>query len=137
MRRGSGCGRPRPGNRPRRNGPPPKKPGKPNANSGGSRPGCCCGKRSGRSPAPPNRVEDFLRRLRDDGLLVTERLSPRDGTITGYAVAVQRPARDGTVEQVWFSGGKLAADLTLPKLRQRWPDPVPAAEQPDAAGRPG
>ena len=67
-------------------------------------------------------VEDFLRRLRDEGVLVTERLSARDGSVTGYAVAQQRPSKDGTVEQVWFSGGKLAADLTIPKLRLRWPE---------------
>jgi hypothetical protein len=41
------------------------------------------------------------------------------GEVTGYAVG--RPshtARDGGV--VWYGGGKLAADLTLPKLRARW-----------------
>ena len=26
-------------------------------------------------------------------------------------------------QQVWFGGGKLAPDLTLPKLRRRWPEP--------------
>jgi len=39
--------------------------------------------------------------------------------VTGYAVAmpghVNRQGRP-----VWFGGGRLAADLTLPKLRQRW-----------------
>jgi hypothetical protein len=41
------------------------------------------------------------------------------GEVTGYAVTM-----DGAVtaagEPVWFGGGKLAPDLTLPKLRRRW-----------------
>lgn len=65
-------------------------------------------------------VEGFLRRLRDEGLLVRERLSPRDGSVSGYAVAFDRAAKDGSVDRVWFSGGKLASDLTLPKLRARY-----------------
>jgi hypothetical protein len=43
----------------------------------------------------------------------------RPGEITGYAVAL--PAdRAGTSQPVWFNGGKLAPDLTLPRVRQRW-----------------
>ena len=39
--------------------------------------------------------------------------------VTGYAVALPGDAaEDGG--PVWFGGGKLAADLTLPKLRRRW-----------------
>ena len=34
-----------------------------------------------------------------------------------------RTTRPGTGEPVWYGGGKLAADLTLPKLRARWADP--------------
>ena len=65
-------------------------------------------------------VEDFLRRLAAEGVLVEPRLSPTTGEPTGYSVAIDRTSKDGKVEQVWFGGGKLAADLTLPKLRQRW-----------------
>lgn len=62
----------------------------------------------------------FFARLRADGVLVRERFSRRDpGEVTGYAVAlpghVNRAGRP-----VWFGGGRLAADLTLPKLRHRW-----------------
>jgi hypothetical protein len=77
-------------------------------------------------------IESFLDRLRDAGLLVRERHSERNpGDVTGYAVAVPgRGDRDG--KPIYFGGGKLAADLTLPKLRARWP---PAATPPAAAAR--
>jgi hypothetical protein len=40
------------------------------------------------------------------------------GTATGYAVGLpEHTARDGGV--IWYGGGKLAADLTLPRLRAR------------------
>jgi hypothetical protein len=47
-------------------------------------------------------------------------MSTRDrAEVTGYAVALPGDtAQDGG--PVWFGGGKLAADLTLPKLRRRW-----------------
>ena len=53
-------------------------------------------------------------------MLVRKRLSTRNpAEVTGYAVALPGDAaRDGG--PVWFGGGKLAADLTLPKLRRRW-----------------
>jgi hypothetical protein len=64
--------------------------------------------------------QEFFARLRESGVLVRQRASTRNpGEITGYAVALEHHTnRDGAV--VWFGGGKLAADLTLPKLRQRW-----------------
>jgi hypothetical protein len=45
--------------------------------------------------------------------------SQRPGEVTGYAVGLpgDTAASGG---QVWYGGGKLAADLTLPKLRRRW-----------------
>ncbi len=64
---------------------------------------------------------EFFARLRQAGVLVRARLSTRNpGQITGYAVAL--PA-DTTKAggPVWYGGAKLAADLTLPKLRLRWP----------------
>jgi hypothetical protein len=44
------------------------------------------------------------------------------GEITGYAVALRPVGRDLNEDRqpVWFGGGKLAPDLTLPRLRQRW-----------------
>jgi hypothetical protein len=42
--------------------------------------------------------------------------------VTGYAVTMEG-ARTAAGGPVWFGGGKLAPDLTLPKLRLRWPEP--------------
>ncbi len=65
-------------------------------------------------------LNQFFELLRDDGLLVRERHSERHpGEITGYAVALPESVDPGG-KPVYFSGGKLAADLTLPKLRRRW-----------------
>src|SRR6266702_162611 len=63
---------------------------------------------------------EFFTRLRAAGVLVRERFSTvNPGEVTGYAVGMSgHTARDGGV--VWYGGGKLAADLTLPKLRARW-----------------
>jgi len=62
----------------------------------------------------------FVERLRDDGLLLRERHSERNpGQVTGYAVALPESVDVGG-QPIYFGGGKLAADLTLPKLRRRW-----------------
>jgi hypothetical protein len=63
---------------------------------------------------------DFFSGLEARGLVVRLRRSTvRPGEVTGYAVGLpgDHTARGG---QVWYGGGKLAADLTLPKLRRRW-----------------
>jgi hypothetical protein len=67
--------------------------------------------------------QEFFARLDAAGISVRKRFSTRNpGEITGYAVAL---TGDTTREDgpVWFGGGKLAADLTLPRLRCRW-DPA-------------
>ncbi len=67
---------------------------------------------------------DFFARLQYAGVLVRTQLSARNPVqITGYAVAL--PA-DTTPAggPVWYSGGKPAPDLTLPKLCHRWHDPT-------------
>jgi hypothetical protein len=71
---------------------------------------------------------EFFGRLADAQVLVRQRCSSRNpGEITGYAVTLPGDtARGGG--PVWFGGGKLAADLTWPKLRARW---APASTQPD------
>jgi hypothetical protein len=63
--------------------------------------------------------QEFFARLDGAGVLVRKRLSTRNpAEVTGYAVALPGDAaKDGAV---WFGGGKLAADLTLPRLRRRW-----------------
>jgi hypothetical protein len=67
--------------------------------------------------------EEFADRLRRSGVLVRERYSTRDpGELTGYAVGLGGSSvRDRAGQQtVWFGGGKLAPDLSLPQLRARW-----------------
>lgn len=72
---------------------------------------------------------EFVRRLRGTGLLVRPRFA--DGgkdAIVGYSVAMKPRTR--AEKPVWYGGGKLAKDLTLPKLRIGWntgPDESAAA----------
>lgn len=74
--------------------------------------------------------EEFFIRLRDAGVQVRTRLSARaPGQVTGYAVALADDTTRGG-GPVWFGGGKLAADLTLPRLRCRWAN-VSAGTGPD------
>jgi hypothetical protein len=63
---------------------------------------------------------EFFAYLDRAGFLVRKRYSARDpDQVTGYAVALPGDTtKDGG--PVWYSGGKLAPDLTWPKLRQRW-----------------
>ena len=64
--------------------------------------------------------QEFFARLKEAGVLVRLRFSTKNpGEVTGYAVGLaQHTNADGGV--VWYSGGTLAADLTLPELRHRW-----------------
>lgn len=79
-----------------------------------------------------NRATDparFFDQLRSSGVLVKERYSQQDpGEVTGYAVALPHHQPDG--QPVWHSGGKLAAELSLPRLQARWTgDPAPASSR--------
>jgi hypothetical protein len=68
---------------------------------------------------------DFFDRLRSAGLLVKLRTSTiNTGEITGYAVGLPGH-HTATGSPVWYGGGRLAPDLTLPKLRHRWHDDRP------------
>jgi hypothetical protein len=64
--------------------------------------------------------QEFFAQLDQSGILVFKRYSTiHPGEVTGYAVGLpHHTASGGGV--VWYGGGKLAADLTLPKLRTRW-----------------
>ena len=80
--------------------------------------------------------EEFFDRLRAAGILVRQRFSRQHPEqLTGYAVALAQD-RNSAGQPVWYGGGKLAADLTLPKLRHRWatgrprPGPVTADYRP-------
>ena len=63
---------------------------------------------------------EFFARLDQAGVLVRKRFSVSNpGQVTGYSVALPGDTtKDGG--PVWYGGGKLAADLSWPKLLQRW-----------------
>ncbi|MFC9556031.1 relaxase/mobilization nuclease domain-containing protein [Rhodococcus sp. NPDC056960] len=64
---------------------------------------------------------EFVRRLRGQGLIVRPRMaSGRSDVVVGYKVAV-RP-KDRAAAPVFYGGGHLAKDLTLPRLRHEWTD---------------
>ncbi len=84
---------------------------------------------------------EFVRRLRLQGVRVAPRFAVGGSSaVTGYKVALrsrdmpavqrgaERTAREG--EQAWYGGGRLARDLTLPRLRAGW---AQSAEQTRAA----
>jgi hypothetical protein len=69
----------------------------------------------------------FVALARTSGLLIRPRYSDDPGTrtVTGYAVAAKNDRqaysrKTGKTGPIWFGGGKLASDLTLPALRRRW-----------------
>ncbi|MEU6720380.1 hypothetical protein ABZ897_53770 [Nonomuraea sp. NPDC046802] len=64
---------------------------------------------------------DFFARLgRKPGVSVQLRRQP-SGEVVGYAVTLEgNVSADGT--QIWYGGSKLAPDLSLPRVRQRWTD---------------
>ena len=63
---------------------------------------------------------EFVRRVRREGLLVRPRYAAgRTDVVEGYSVAIRpQPGQ----APVWFGGGRMAKDLTLPRLRADWPD---------------
>ncbi|MCP2337950.1 hypothetical protein [Actinomadura rupiterrae] len=69
---------------------------------------------------------EFYELLSGAGVLVRHRYSQQSSDqVTGYAVALP-DYRTAAGSPVWYGGGKLAADLTLPKLRARWSSAGPA-----------
>jgi hypothetical protein len=73
--------------------------------------------------ASSNSEQEFFACLDAAGILARTRFSVKDpGQVTGYSVALPGDTtKDGG--PVWYGGGKLAADLSWPKLRQRWTQP--------------
>lgn len=75
---------------------------------------------------------EFVRRLRGQGLIVRPRFaSGRDDVVVGYKVAV-RPDRDAIGadgKPIFYGGGHLAKDLTLPRLRKEWEDTPTASSE--------
>ncbi len=63
---------------------------------------------------------EFFDRLQQAGVIVKLRHSQHDNSqVTGYAVALP-DATTAAGDPVFYSGGKLAPDLSLPRLRHRW-----------------
>jgi hypothetical protein len=79
---------------------------------------------------------DFFTRLRAAGVLIRLRHSTTTpDEITGYAVGLpDHTTANGTT--VWYGGGRLAPDLTLPRLRHRW-NARERSTGPRSANRPG
>jgi hypothetical protein len=67
--------------------------------------------------------QEFFTCLAEAGVAIRKRYSTTNpGQVTGYAVGLPaHTAKDGGI--VWYGGGKMAADLSLPKLRRRWAGP--------------
>jgi hypothetical protein len=65
-------------------------------------------------------VGGFVTRLQTASLLVRLRTTGTDpDQATGYAVALP-DHQTATGDTIWYSGGRLATDLTLQKLRHYW-----------------
>jgi hypothetical protein len=75
-------------------------------------------------------LPEFFSRLEQAGVLVRKRYSERNpDELTGYAVAL--PDRNPVPQEpIWFGGGKLAPDLTLPKLQHRFAQHDPTTPTP-------
>ncbi|ROO88079.1 hypothetical protein EDD29_5736 [Actinocorallia herbida] len=74
---------------------------------------------------------EFFELLRGEGLVVKTRESRvQPGEITGYAVGLAGDVAAGGAS-VCFGGGRLASDLTLPRLRRRWPSGAVRADPRD------
>lgn len=69
--------------------------------------------------------DEFVRRARGSGLAIRPRFaSGRDDVVLGYSVAERGAAGE---RLTWYGGGSIAKDLTLPRLRELWPDSPGAA----------
>ncbi|MGE3194637.1 MAG: relaxase/mobilization nuclease domain-containing protein [Microbacteriaceae bacterium] len=69
---------------------------------------------------------EFVRRLHQAGVIVRPRFAAdRDDVVAGYSVAL-RPRPGEPI--VWHGGGRLSRDLTLPRLRDGWPDTPQSAQ---------
>ncbi|ULR48415.1 relaxase/mobilization nuclease domain-containing protein [Streptomyces deccanensis] len=71
-----------------------------------------------RAVAGADSEEEFFERLAAAGLLIRQRAAP-SGDLLGYKVALPDDLnRDG--EPVFYPGARLAPDLSLPRIRERW-----------------
>ncbi|MFJ9551274.1 relaxase/mobilization nuclease domain-containing protein [Streptomyces erythrochromogenes] len=81
---------------------------------------------------------EFFDRLAASGLLVRKRVAP-SGDLLGYTVALPDDRnKDG--DPVFYSGSKLAPDLSLPRIRERWsgmPDQAKSDDSTRLVAEPG
>jgi hypothetical protein len=69
---------------------------------------------------------EFVRQVRAAGVIIRPRYAAgRTDVVVGYSVAEK--TTDGA-SPIWYGGGRLARDLTLPRLRQGWPDSPTSAQ---------
>jgi MobA/VirD2-like, nuclease domain len=83
---------------------------------------------------------EFVRRLRGSGEILVRPRYAQGGRneVVGYSVALRPNKKAKQIAQkagkksviVWYGGGRLGPDLTLPRLRESWPDA--AQEQAEA-----
>ncbi|PYC86610.1 hypothetical protein C7C46_05735 [Streptomyces tateyamensis] len=71
--------------------------------------------------------EEFTARLAGQGVLLGVRRAP-SGDVTGYTFALPNSEGD---EPLWFSGSKLAPDLTRPKIQARFAAGIDQPAYPD------
>ncbi len=79
---------------------------------------------------------DFFHHLHTAGILVRPRHSTtQPDQTTGYAVGLL-DHQTSTGDTIWYGGGRLASDLTLPQLRRRWrtssPEHRPTGQRPQS-----
>ncbi|MFI7094828.1 relaxase/mobilization nuclease domain-containing protein [Streptomyces lydicus] len=78
---------------------------------------------------------EFFDRLAAAGLLIRKRVAP-SGDLLGYKVALPDD-RNKDDEPVFYPGARLAPDLSLPRIRERWcadhPDRLPSTDTPGRA----
>ncbi|MFD8814692.1 relaxase/mobilization nuclease domain-containing protein [Streptomyces sp. NPDC059627] len=83
-----------------------------------------------RAVAGASSDEEFFNRLAAAGLLIRKRAAP-SGDLLGYKVALPDDLnKDG--EPVFYPGARLAPDLSLPRIRERWSGDTPASRQEEA-----
>lgn len=75
---------------------------------------------------------EFVRRVRAGGVLVRPRFSKGDRShVEGYSVALRpdRSASGKDATPIFYGGGRLGKDLTLPRLRKEWEDSPTASSE--------
>ncbi|MFE9308161.1 relaxase/mobilization nuclease domain-containing protein [Streptomyces sp. NPDC006706] len=83
-----------------------------------------------RAVAGATSEEEFFDRLAAAGLLIRKRAAP-SGDLLGYKVALPDD-RNKDDEPVFYPGARLAPDLSLPRIRERWSAGRPAQDVPPA-----